>query len=324
MKTLLRIAVPIAVVTVLAISASFYQQTRQLFPISIAVPPYATSALAIIADKENFFRDRGLAVDFKFFPTGSECVKAMMQGQVDIAQAYVTPLALEIAKGSDIAILTQLHTAHDNTLLVYRKDRGITTPEDLIGKKVGYVPGTNAQFFLNLFLNLQFMDVVDVQHVHLSAANVASSLTEGKVDAIVMWQPQSGILAADPSGTYGYFSSEVYSDYSAAAVHGAYLRKNPEVLRRFLLALDDALKYYRSDKTRAQTLVFEEIQQSSAPMNTWRNLSIHLGLTNIFRTTLEEEVAWAQQNTSTQLTATRQPIQAQILSELLPDKVLLK
>lgn len=322
MKILFRIVMPATIVIGLIVLANIETPARQLLPLRLVAPKEHTSALFIIGQNKDIFQKHGLAVDLKFCAKDAGCLNSLKAGQADIAQAHLTPLALKIASGADLAALTQLHIGHDNTMILFRKDRQIQTEEDLIGKKIGYTPGTNAEFFLSLFLSLNFLDSIDVKHIHLSERELRESLRQGTIDAAVFWAP-SGDYQSAYSSVFGSFSSNIYSDFSAAAASRIFLRQNPETVRRFLSALTEASHYYESHTEKARRLVSQQILGKNGTSE-WAKLRIQLGLTNIFETMLREEVLWARQAAKAAPLTEQSYIDAGFLREILPQKVLIK
>ena len=62
-------------------------------------------------------------------------------GNVDIAVSYEPQTIIAAARGLDVTVFARL-IEHPLTTLLFLKDRGIESPRDLTGKKIGYtVPG---------------------------------------------------------------------------------------------------------------------------------------------------------------------------------------
>ena len=90
-----------------------------------------------VAEHQGFFAEEGLEIKI-FSPSGtSDALKLAAAGNVDIAISYEPQTIIAAARGLDIMAFGRL-IEHPLTTLLFLKGKGIETPGDLEGKKIGY------------------------------------------------------------------------------------------------------------------------------------------------------------------------------------------
>lgn len=215
------------------------------------------------ADKKGYFKDEGLDVEFFTFKGGSENIRAMIGGQIDIASGgFNEPMDGQIA-GQD----TKVFYGTTN-IVVYEwwAQKNIKTPADLKGKKFA-VSGIGGQSHLLTSFWLKKIGIdpdKDVQFINSGASSARlSALKAGQVDVAILTSPQTfaakreglsmvGKLAEHLSG----FPHDVY--YAPQA----FLTKNPETTRAFIRAINRSVEALRKDKETSVAIVKEILKYS--------------------------------------------------------------
>jgi len=120
--------------------------------ITVAIGTGPVTSLIHIAFENGYFTNEGLDFVLQQHQSGKSAFNAIVEGEVDLATAAETPIMLAIMRGEKICILATISSTEKNKMIVARKDKGITTIDDLVGKKIGVSIGTNAEFFMDSFL----------------------------------------------------------------------------------------------------------------------------------------------------------------------------
>lgn len=165
-----------------------------LLPVVIAVGKQPLSALIYVAMERGYFRDEGLAVELRSFSSGRDAFAALERPEVDLATVGEMPFISALRQGKRLATVATIESSDRNNFIVARSDRGISRPRDLIGSRIGIVPGTSSEVFLNAFLITHAIPLDKVERIHLRTDELRSSLAEGRVDAVSVWALDAALL----------------------------------------------------------------------------------------------------------------------------------
>jgi ABC-type nitrate/sulfonate/bicarbonate transport system substrate-binding protein len=108
------------------------------------------SSLSIIAQKQGYFKANGLNVTLKNYVSGPPAVADMLAGKVDVVTAADFVGVINSFSSPNLRILaTQAHA--DSFFLVVRHDYGLTSSNDLKGKRIGLTRNTAGEFSLGQY-----------------------------------------------------------------------------------------------------------------------------------------------------------------------------
>lgn len=147
------------------------------------------SAAVLLAESRGWFRDAGVDVTVEDRQSGRHTLAELTDGKGDFATAAETPIMFALLKSTPIKVIATLGVSFDNTTLVGRKDRGITSSDDLPGHRVGYSPGTTSQYFLDTFLEYRGHPAGAIERIPLKPDEMIQALVNGQVDVIATWSP---------------------------------------------------------------------------------------------------------------------------------------
>lgn len=252
------------------------------------------SWLAILAREQGLFRAAGVDIDFRFFPTGRKAVTALRNGWVNMANvidANIALLAFEKKPGIRLIACTQ--TKQDDSILA-RRDAGIEAPEDLAGKKVGYLPRTSSHMFLLRFFEHYSLDINSAELVPISPDIMQKQFLRGELDAFSAWEPyltETRLIAAQEGIPLQRFENTgFYNFHVMLAVHDKLYRKDPgsigavmEVLRQVAEQADndpESTKKIMADQYNIPGQVFEQmmskfsLQINEIDDDFWRQVAI--------------------------------------------------
>ncbi len=131
-----------------------------------------------VAEALGYFRDEGVDVTVKRFPTGPEVSQAVAAGDVQFFSGTAIPQWTLIGAGADIEILSQLGESSNAQGLVARD--GIRTPKDLEGKKVALIPATSLEAFWQAVVEDYGIDADEVTTGHARRPRHADGAGEGR------------------------------------------------------------------------------------------------------------------------------------------------
>ena len=211
--------------------------------------------------EKGFFKKHGVDVRLKVVNTGTDMVNAMQKREVQIGDMSVTTF-LKARHGGDpfrvIGIIQNDATrsnADEPLAIVARKDSGIRPAniEDLKGKRVGLAQAQTSDEYLKMVLSRRGMKYEDVTIVNIMAPPaLAPALKEGKVDAVVSWEPFNTVVLDQVPESYTVIRGGGYLSYiMVATTHEPTLQSSPEVIRNFVAGLAEASQYTRQHRDEA-------------------------------------------------------------------------
>ncbi len=269
-----------------------YDETLSL---RLAMTMQPSSALSIIALKNGYFSKHGLAVTVSEFPSGKRALRdGLLVGDVDIAFSSDVPIVAAALAGKPINVVASTFVANDVNRVIGRKDRGIRTPADLKGKRVATQRASAVHFFLSLFLSEYGLKSKDVELSFMQAEELPSALTKGAIDAFSMREPyisQASKLLGENATIFS--APGLYQQFDAVVVDSKFLKENPKVVDRLLLALRDAEAFAFDEPDQAIKLVADKLGSSPAAiLPLWSKHSLKLALDQSYLLLLEDISRW--------------------------------
>jgi NitT/TauT family transport system substrate-binding protein len=263
--------------------------------LAIGVPPVPSFANIILAQELGFFRDEGLEVTIKPYPTGAAAFADMLAGKLDIAATADTPIALLALGSKRFEVLATTFESGSFLKMVARRDRGITKPSDLAGKKLGVTFGTTAEFTQDSILAVGRVDPASVVRVNLAPARAVDALLSKEVDVVTIWAPYSRELIEKLNENAIVIGDHTISmtTINLVAPQGM-TRRQPEEMRRMLAAVARATTFLRTDPDRAVRMVSKTLGLSESIIKAdLAPADFTLALSQSLVTMLEDQARWA-------------------------------
>ncbi len=321
---LVAVAMIAAVVWFLKIRAS----QRPLPTITLGRGGNPVYVLMYLAEHHGLYEPQGVRVEVQSFATGRDALSAMIEGKVDLATSYQTPVLLRSFDGHPLRILSSLHSASQNTAIVARTDRGIRAPNDLAGKKVGLTFDTSAELFLTLLTRSNGVPLSKIKQVNLPTKDLPEALRAGTVDAICTWQPYLfNAQTALATGDTVTFYSENYTEMSLLVGMQANLDHKRPAAVAMLRALAQAEEILHRDPHGAFAVVerFFPTQTAPALRAGWKGVDAALKVDNLLLLTLEQEAELFRQQGRVRASDSqiREMIDSSFLTQASPEAVTL-
>jgi ABC-type nitrate/sulfonate/bicarbonate transport system substrate-binding protein len=144
-------------------------------------------ALLIVAKGKNYFRDNGLDVSLKYFPSAGDLVSAMASGALNIGSGGSVPTTTLRASGFPAVVLAQQADISNAQEVVAEKS--ISAPKDFEGKKVGANFGTVSEMLAETMLRRYGVPSDKVTLVNLGPADMVTALLRGDIAGAALWEP---------------------------------------------------------------------------------------------------------------------------------------
>jgi len=222
-----------------------------------------------VARHQGFFADEGLEIEIISPSETSDALKLAAAGKVDLAVSYEPQTIIAAARGLDIVVVGRL-IEHPLTTLLFLKGKGIKTPQDLEGKKIGYtVPGL-MDVLLDAFTRLNGIQQYEAINVGFA---IVQSLAAGKVDAVMgPFKTYETVTMAHKGYEVGYFELEKWGipDYDELVfvTSKKTLNKKQAALKAFQRVIARAIEYVRKNPPTALKNYIKQVPQADIKIET--------------------------------------------------------
>jgi NitT/TauT family transport system substrate-binding protein len=201
-------------------------------------PPKVVFLAPYVALQEGFFAQERLNVKILNMPNGLETELGTTSGSIDFGFSSATDPIESAAAGSPIHAIWSYGTKLDTVCL---GAPSIQSPADLIGKPVGSTgTGGFSYTLLNACLAPAGVDVSKVKPVNMERSAFVPALASGRIYAAVFHADDAYVVTHQVPGIHVLNNeSESYPNwwYGAVSVLDKYAKDNPDVTKRFLIAM---------------------------------------------------------------------------------------
>jgi ABC-type nitrate/sulfonate/bicarbonate transport system substrate-binding protein len=168
--------------------------TAQVTPVKAGVIAGLTeNVFQWLGEERGFFRDEGLDVEFVEFQAGGPMVKALIAGDLDVAEAGFGPVPISVAHGATIKLIGA--TKPRLNFAIYARE-DVNRLEDLYDRTVGIAaPGSFLHQLMVALMDVRGLDAGRLNYVNIgSSPAVFRAVLAGKVDAgpsQIDWVPEA-------------------------------------------------------------------------------------------------------------------------------------
>ena len=299
---------------ILAVLLGGYVWKGQTLPAQPAGPPapmtiavnsrYAGTGLVFIAHVKGYFANAGLHVTLQPYTTGKDALDAALEGRAELATVADIPIMFAVMKGRPVSIVATISTVEKDPGVIGRKDKGILTPANLDGKRIGVTLGTSGHFMLDALLLRHKLSTDDVTLHDLQPQELAEALLQGDVDAVATWEPYLGALRSQLGANGIIFDGvEIYELPFNIAGTRDYVASHPEMIKKLVRALVRAEQLCRDEPDAARQIIASAMNVSLENLQElWLSYRFNVTLDQSLLLILEDETRWAIKNELTDRT----------------------
>lgn len=250
-----------------------------------------------VAEKLELFKKHNVNLTIREFDSGRNALETMLKDDsINIATVAQTPVVFNSFKEEPYVIVATMAYSLDDIKVLARKDRGIKSPKDLKGKKIGATKRSTGHYFLEGFLEHYGYNLSDVDLHDVNAATLPEKLQSGELDAITSWEPhihntekimgnKALTLLLSPTAFRKDFYFTVKKDYANYA---------SDAIEQFLAALIDAEKYIKENPLESQKIAASRINADiEIVKQIWDSFTFEITLEQSILVGLEDEALWA-------------------------------
>ncbi|BDZ64447.1 aliphatic sulfonate ABC transporter substrate-binding protein [Agromyces mangrovi Wang et al. 2018] len=193
--------------------------------------------LSLIIKDQGWLEAEGLDVTWIQSAGSNKANEALRAGAIDVGSTAGSAALLARANGSTIK-LVDIYSQPEWSALVTLPDNGISSVEDLVGKKVAATKGTDPYFFLLQSLEAEGVSIDDITVENVQHADGWAALQNGSVDA---WAGLDPIMAgAEVDGAELFYRNVDFNSYGALNATEDFIENRPELLQLVIDAYESA------------------------------------------------------------------------------------
>lgn len=193
-------------------------------------------------------------------PNGS--IQGLRNGDLDAVALTLDEVLLLVDQHLPLKVVLVCDFSNGGDAIIARHE--ITSVAELKGKRVGLESTALGSYLLSRALELQGLTMADVEKSYLKVSGHRQALEQGKVDAVVTFDPVRSELLA--SGKREIFSSRDIPKeiVDVLAVRQGYLEQHPQRVRELINGWYRALDYLSTQPQAAATIIGQRLKQSPA------------------------------------------------------------
>ncbi|WP_166261338.1 ABC transporter substrate-binding protein [Marinobacter salicampi] len=213
-------------------------------------------AQAMLAYEAGLYEKHGLDAELIEFTSGTDLIKAIVGGQLDIGVLGFSNAFTWVSKGADLKIVGGAQRGYHSLLV--RKDSGIESVEDLKGKNLAsQKQGSTADIVLKgVMLSEAGLEPSDLNIMGVAPAVAVQSLVGGRVDAAFLFEPYDRIAQLVAPVEQIYEIGEVWPFPCMVVItSGETLEKRKDVIWAALDAQREAIEMLENEPAKAAPLI---------------------------------------------------------------------
>jgi ABC-type nitrate/sulfonate/bicarbonate transport system substrate-binding protein len=197
-----------------------------------------------------YFKEQGLDVEYRVFPSGTTAFQTFRTGQGDIVMTGDLPSVQYFFNNpGQYQTFAAIERDAKGYVVIARKD--IKKPQDLAGKAVATRVGSTGSWFISEYLTKNGVDPKSVAVKNLDTQLLPAALCKGDISAFFIWQPiGSRTLEICPNDAHQLSDATGYvQGYLVAGARPEFLNSadGADKIQRFLRAIIKGRQKAESD-----------------------------------------------------------------------------
>jgi NitT/TauT family transport system substrate-binding protein len=263
--------------------------------VSVATARSPMSLPLYVAQERGYFAAAGLDVRLDDCLGGHRCLQRLDEGRADLATCSELPVVFDAFGSTGATVIATMVTTSDDLKFVVRKELAGLAPAQLASRRIGLVPGSASQYYLDMLLMNLGVDPRGARLVELAPEAMLPAMRAGEVDALAVWEPVAwqALHAADLGAVRSAAAAGYIESFNLVAGPRS-AGPRDATLARLLGALDRAEQFIRDEPGPAQAILRARLGLDQAFVDwVWPGLAWRLTLDQALLTTMESELRWA-------------------------------
>ncbi|BCJ85791.1 ABC transporter substrate-binding protein [Effusibacillus dendaii] len=218
-----------------------------------------------VGNKQGFFDQNGIHItSIRAAGSGPTALASVLSGEAQFSVHGPEHVAFARDKGGDARAVSAVANSAPVWILA-KEGVKIDSARDFRGKKivVGLAPGTS-NTLLKLLLSKNNIDLKDVTITEVQNGSELGPVLAGQADIAVAYEPQVDQGVAQGLKIVYQFTND-YPDYAFSTVNTsqALIEKDPDLVKKFVLSVQESLDYMHKDPDKAKEIARKEFPDLS-------------------------------------------------------------
>ncbi|HZO01700.1 MAG TPA: ABC transporter substrate-binding protein, partial [Burkholderiales bacterium] len=177
-----------SVIALLLLTVASLAQGQALKKVVLFGQPSVNNDAIWMALEYGYFKEQGLDVEYRVFPSGTTAFQTFRTGQGDIVMTGDLPSVQYFFNNpGQYQTFAAIERDAKGYVIIARKD--IKSPKDLAGKPVATRVGSTGSWFISEYLTKNGIDPKSVPVKNLDTQLLPAALCKGDIAAFFIWQP---------------------------------------------------------------------------------------------------------------------------------------
>lgn len=216
-----------------------------------------------VARDKGFYSKRGLTVDILAGKGSADAVRAIGAGLADVGFVDLATAIVARSRGVPVQAVAQL--GHVPVTILWREESGIKGLKDLEGKSWAISPGQAQWFLMPAFCKINGIDFNSIRIEKTAPPLQPAALVARRADFITMFRASNDEVAEAAARKQGVKIVRVYMKDHGLDIYGSSLvvrdedvKSRPEVIRAYVEATMEGLRYTRDHQDEALQILLKE------------------------------------------------------------------
>ena len=237
-----------------------------------------------VALEKGFYAKRGMAATIQVGSGSADTVRAIASGGADFGFADISTAIVARSRGTPIQTVAQF--GYVPTTIMWREDTNIKKLKDLEGKSFAISPGQAQWFLMPAYCRINKVDYKAIRIQETAAPLQPAALVAKKADFIVMYRASNDEVAELAAAKQGMKLNRIFMKDTGLDIYGTGLivkdddlKKRPELVRAYVEATLEGLRYARDHQEEALKILLKHKPELDSVLTT---LQLKNALTEVF------------------------------------------
>ncbi|PYM58275.1 MAG: taurine ABC transporter substrate-binding protein [Candidatus Rokuibacteriota bacterium] len=207
-----------------------------------------------LAKEKGFFKTQGVDVDIQVIEDTKLGMAALAANRIDMYGVTPNTLLLYVKPDARFVMVMVGDGSAGGDGIVARKE--ITSIAALKGKRVAFLEGSVAQFYLSYLLKKEGLSEKDVTPLNMTTGDAGAAFVAGRVDAAVVWEPW---LSKGKSAPHGHLLIDSRQNpgiiVDTLAFRADVVQTRREDVRKVIRGVNQAVAFWKSNPKEANEIM---------------------------------------------------------------------